>query len=118
MASGLYAFEVQRVAAMSNATAVDYRETRKAPEICAIQGGWKFTGFMSLQRPTDKTEKYYRVFRSPTGGRFWRHAAFGRELTMVVSTMLRAAKDARAAGKQVDALGCIKAFFVKSSHRI
>ena len=103
---------------MSNSTVEAYRETRKPPDICAIQGGWKFTGFMSPQKPTDKTEKYYRVFRGPTGAEFWRHAAFGRELTQVVSKMLRVAQDARAVGKHVDALGCIEAFLVKSSHRI
>ncbi len=103
---------------MSNSTVGVYRAKPKQLHISPTENGWKFTGFMSTQRPIASTEKYYRVWLGPNGAKFWQHVKFGHELTLVVGRMLRVAQDARAAGKQENSLACIEAFFVKSSHRI
>ena len=97
---------------------VTSRDTRKSQHIAQCQYGWKFTGFISLQKPMPWSEKYYREFVSPKGGRFLRHTAFPHDLTLVVGKMLRVAADAEARGDTVDALRCIEAFLVQCSHRI
>ena len=102
----------------SSKSAVTSRDARKSQLIAQSPNGWKFTGFKSPQKPMPWSEKYYRVFVSPSGAEFLRHTAFPYELTMVVGKMLRVAADAKVKGDTVDALKCIEEFLVQCSHRI